>query len=666
MKELLFRHWVIAAAASFAIVSSLGACSSSKKNDPPADEDDGGTGGSGSGGDGGTGGEGGDPGSTSASGGSGSGGDSGSGGSGGGTTEAECMSRGDCDEDEYCDPFLDECVECLYDSQCANGQQCHRQACEPIVDCGNSLDCPDDQVCDTTRARCVECSTDEDCGDDAACENSLCVPIESCNNSLDCSGSLVCDTSRDRCVRCVSSNDCAGSGTSCYYNTCRLNCSSDTNCRGLGMLCDTSLGVCVNCVSGNDCPTAYHCFEGSCRLDVCEPGSSYCSGDVLYECNSAGSGYTATSCGSSQSCVEENDYEASCENWVCTPGETECDSSYENIIECSDDGLEIVDTVGCGDQICYQGACEDLVCPPSTYLCVDNERHYCYSDGMSSYVVEYCDQNNEFCNPESGDCEPLLCQPDQPACDGSIATTCNSTGDGYEEGGTDCEDTDQVCVAGGCADCNNTVLFLGDSDSYGNSVWVSAMTTAGLDVTQVDDGMTTYNGTPAADTFGAIIVHTAYEYSPTLPTAGQSAIADAQAAGTGVVIYELGGYAAANGYWTYMSSLALLSYSSSTSGYPTFTLTDTGHPIWDNLPTQWTATYNVYVSMGTLVNGGTSIAECDLCNPTSYSGSAVAVRNDGGGRIVHLANWGNYTQAYYDTNIVTLNTNAAQWASACK
>jgi hypothetical protein len=61
-----------------------------------------------------------------------------------------------------------------------------------------------------------------------------------------------------------------------------------------------------------------------------------------------------------------------------------------------------------------------------------------------------------------------------------------------------------------------------------------------------------------------------------------------------------------------------------------------------------------------------SIAECDLCNPTSYSGSMVAVRNNGGGRIVHLAHWGNYTGAYYDTNLVTLNTNSSLWASACE
>jgi hypothetical protein len=48
-----------------------------------------------------------------------------------------------------------------------------------------------------------------------------------------------------------------------------------------------------------------------------------------------------------------------------------------------------------------------------------------------------------------GDCIPLVCIPDAPACDGDWARWCNAAGTGYVPGGTVC-DSDESCEGGVC------------------------------------------------------------------------------------------------------------------------------------------------------------------------------------------------------------------------
>ena len=643
------------------------ACGGDSDGAKPSQSDAGGSGGDGgSAGNGGSGGSGGE--ATTAS--SGSGGEAGSGGTGGdgsggsageGNVEpVECEGDADCESiDMVCEPLQEQCVECLFDSDCGDDQVCRSRKCESIVECTNSLDCVDAaglEVCDTGLGRCVACVTSNDCLGTADCVNNTCRPYVPCQNSLDCPQRQVCSSSR--CVQCGSDADCSDDSR-CIANTCWRACSSDNDCTPLGQLCNLSGGHCARCLVHEDCPEAYHCSSGRCLADVCEGGSGHCDGSSLRSCRPAGDGYDTLYCGASQTCVDGT--EASCADWVCTAGQVECDASASSVITCADDGLSITSSTDCteDDQICYQGSCQDLACPPSMLFCDANTVQLCSADGLSSSLYQTC-LTTQYCSADSAGCQNQICVPDQPACNGRIATTCNSTGSGYLSGGTNCEDTDEACVAGECAECNPNVLLLGDTDTTGNAAMQAALETAGMTVTLVSSGVTSYAGTPAASGFGAVVVSTGSSYSSSMPEAGQTSIVSAHAAGTGYVTNEWASYQIYNGYNTSLAPLHLLQWLT-TSTASSFTLTSAGHPIWDGLDTTISTT-SVSVMTGTLVNGGMAIATCSVCT----DGNAVAVRDTTGGRLVHLAHAGNATSAYSDSNLLTMFVNAVQWAAACK
>jgi len=611
--------------------------------------------------------------STTDSGGSsvgGNGGSAGEGGSGGngGVPPIDCAEDADCENaGMVCDPLTELCVPCLFDDDCGAGERCDGTTCVDAVDCVTSGDCEGvsgTEACDTAAGHCVECVSASDCPGTADCIDQHCRAYRACDNSLDCPTPRVCDSSAGRCVQCVYSADCED-GLTCVSNTCRRTCSSDNDCTALGLLCDLNYGACSRCSSDSDCPGVYHCATGRCELDSCEAGSGYCEGNTLYSCNAAGSGYQATTCYSGTTCVEGA--QAICQEQICTPGATECNGANTALITCAEDGLSIESSTECGaDEICYQEECKVLACPPLEYFCEGNERRYCYSDGMSSYLAQTCSAGT-FCDPETAQCADLLCEPDAPACNSGIATTCNEAGDGYVDGGTDCSDTEEFCVNGECQECNGTVLFLGDDDTTGNAAIQTALENAGLVVTLMNSGVRDYTGTPAAAGFGAVLHHVGSLYSNSMAQAGQDSIVAAQAAGTGFVSNEWASYQQMSGYSTSLGPLTLLSYGTSTTSTATITLTSASHPIWDGVPTSFTPTIAVGVTYGLIVNSGVAIATCAGCDSSgTYSGAAVVVREGTGGRLVHFANSGNSSDAYLDANLLKLYVNAAQWATGCK
>ncbi|HEY3255955.1 MAG TPA: hypothetical protein VGJ91_18480, partial [Polyangiaceae bacterium] len=52
---------------------------------------------------------------------------------------------------------------------------------------------------------------------------------------------------------------------------------------------------------------------------------------------------------------------------------------------------------------------------------------------------------------EGGEGPGNVCAPDQPACEGNRATTCNANGTGYLAEGLKCS-SKQTCLAGACED----------------------------------------------------------------------------------------------------------------------------------------------------------------------------------------------------------------------
>lgn len=680
MHDALSVRWMSACLAGGLLLSAY-ACGGGGSDG----NDDGGSGGSGgSGGNGGdsAGGSAGENGSGGSDGGSGgtssttdsggttsTGGSAGDGGTGG-MPEIDCTEDADCENaDMVCDPLSEVCVGCLFDTDCGSGERCEGTACVDAVDCTSASDCDGvtgAEACDFASGHCVECVYPSDCPGTADCIDNQCRPYQSCSNSLDCPTPRVCNTSTARCVQCVSSVDCED-GLTCVSSTCRRECDSDNDCTSLGLLCDPSFGACSRCVTDSDCPGVYHCASGRCELDACEQGSGYCEGSGMYSCNSSGSAYQYTSCYYGTTCVEAE--QVTCEPWVCTPSTTECNGAATAVVTCSADGLSIESSIDCSetDQVCYQGTCQELECAPSMNFCDGDSIYTCAYDGLSSTLYSTC-PSGTFCDPNLAQCIDLLCEPDGPACNGTVATTCNAAGDGYLGGGTDCADTEEFCVDGECRECNGSILFLTDNDSTGNAAMQTALEDAGLVVNMIAGGVQTYTGTPAASDFGAVVYAPGTLYSSSMAQAGQDALVAAQAAGTGFVANELAAYQMNNlGANPTLVPLTLMDWVTSTTT-TSYTLTASGHPIWDGLPTTITIT-SQNASVGPLLNSGEVIATCLNCDSSgAYPGAGVIVREGTGGRLVSLNQWGNYTGSlfYTDANLITMFVNAAQWAAGCK
>jgi hypothetical protein len=103
------------------------------------------------------------------------------------------------------------------------------------------------------------------------------------------------------------------------------------------------------------------------------------------------------------------------------------------------------------------------MCQPNQAYCENRTLRICAPDGQSSTLLLTCGAN-QYCDAPTLSCQAGLCAPKQPACNGSIATTCNDDGSGYLAGGTNCNALlDRQCVLGSClcapnlADCDGNV-----------------------------------------------------------------------------------------------------------------------------------------------------------------------------------------------------------------
>ena len=192
--------------------------------------------------------------------------------------------------------------------------------------CKNSLDClrvtDGRTICARDIGLCVECVTADDCPPSHDCSRNRCVEFTSCRNSLDCAKGQVCDPGVKRCFECVMDADCSA-GEACSDHACRPSCRSDKDCTPLGLLCDLTHSACVNCATDDHCKSEEFCSAGNCVPDVCDAGSSRCTGDSVVSCNDRGDAFNAaTPCGARQTCVETGAH-AACEDWICTPDAVE-------------------------------------------------------------------------------------------------------------------------------------------------------------------------------------------------------------------------------------------------------------------------------------------------------------------------------------------------------
>ncbi|MEI9936596.1 MAG: hypothetical protein WDO69_05165 [Pseudomonadota bacterium] len=83
-------------------------------------------------------------------------------------------------------------------------------------------------------------------------------------------------------------------------------------------------------------------------------------------------------------------------------------------------------------------------CSPAGLYCRDNNIYSC--DPSGTELLYYpCALSGGYCIDGDWVCLEQVCKPNQPACNGSIATTCKADGSGTVPGGTNCALNNQTC-----------------------------------------------------------------------------------------------------------------------------------------------------------------------------------------------------------------------------
>lgn len=199
--------------------------------------------------------------------------------------------------------------------------------------------------------------------------------------------------------------------------------------------------------------------EGGAPNSICVPESRKCFGDALLVCDRTGSSSSTESCGAGTSCFEIAGV-GQCR--VCEPYSRRC-GDERNALVCAGDGTSWNTAVDCDvrGQRCYFGGCRSLSCRPGQAFCDESGMRLCDSTGTMHVLSASCDAG-QYCDSSSLSCEAGVCAPDQPACNATIATTCNADGTDFVAGGEDCDaQPGRQCIAGVClcrpglANCND-------------------------------------------------------------------------------------------------------------------------------------------------------------------------------------------------------------------
>ncbi len=415
-----------------------------------------------------------------------------------------CKNSLDCvdtPDTPICDPESGECVQCAGTEDCPLNADCTDNLCVSFTPCVTSKDCTD-QVCDKDAIKCVDCLSDDDCADSEQCLEQACVEVLECDSDKDCLDfDKLCDKDAGTCVECMDHPDCPGiyhcDATQCVLDVCvpgQSFCDGETvvGCNEIGngvelLAACTATQTCVQegqtatCLDWVCTPGPTYCLEnatvtcaddglsvtatepcgddfcvaGECKELVCVPSGSFCeeSGVSVGLCAADGLSFESAVCDPETYCEPDGDT-AACEPWKCEPTTAICDGNTATTCDALGSG-PVAEGTDCADKICHQGACKSLLCAPETSYCVEGVVTLCAPDGLSETPGQLCGAGT-WCSadPLAGTalCADQVCNPDLPACDGAVATTCNAQGSGYVEGGTDCTLEELSCFGGECKD----------------------------------------------------------------------------------------------------------------------------------------------------------------------------------------------------------------------
>jgi len=305
-----------------------------------------------------------------------------------------------CDDGDAC-TLGDQCIDGGCQGQepvvCDDGDPCTDDSCDPVAGCKieaaqDGTPCDDGEAC-TVGDKCVEgvCVLGSE-----ICECYADLDCDYLDDEDLCNGSIVCDMGKVPYFCKLDPGsivECPGSGTPCMVNQCD---SVTGSCKLASALDNTP------CDDGDPCTPESICTQGKCV------------GELL------------PACGIGDPCTGAGD---------CQVGQ-----------------ICLYDLPG---GYCTKGDCQGSGCPfGATCLLVEaGPLTACFLDCQAD---DDCRIDEGYqCTP-SGVCAcgKSLCEAGQPACNGSVATTCNACGSGYVEGGINCAADGKKCVDGQCQACD--------------------------------------------------------------------------------------------------------------------------------------------------------------------------------------------------------------------
>lgn len=292
------------------------------------------------------------------------------------------------------------------------------------------------------------CQVDSDCGVGKRCSDAVCV--EDIFGQAGADGEQAGAPGQPSPTGGAGGSDGADAG-----GTAGAAGEPHAECEPGARVCDgPSVKVCGNdatFVIGATCSLSQICSDGEC-LDIdCTPGSVFCGEGQILGCNEDGtSSDVVEKCALNQYCVEQG-HTAECSDTVCFPDSALCLGDVATVCKADGSGAE-PGGQNCAStgQLCQDGVCSDQTCEPGLKLCEHGDVYICVGGGAKAVLFTDCNAD-EVCDPELAACRKSICEPGKLGCDEKRVVTCNDLGTGWDQSGTDCASSSQICVAGSCA-----------------------------------------------------------------------------------------------------------------------------------------------------------------------------------------------------------------------
>jgi hypothetical protein len=216
------------------------------------------------------------------------------------------------------------------------------------------------------------------------------------------------------------------------------------------------------------CLPSQTCVDGACTESGCTPGTSYCRGAQVLQCDESGNGRSVETCAEGLRCLEAEGI-AECSEAACLSEQPMCDGNVATVCAADGSGPEAGGT-DCSEmmQSCVGGSCVDEGCTPSSKFCYAGDVYLCGAGGGSDATLLVDCDANQVCDGALGACRPKLCEPMAFGCDGTRVVRCNPYGSGIEQSDVDCAASGEVCVSGECHEqiCSPNGTFCEDGDVY--------------------------------------------------------------------------------------------------------------------------------------------------------------------------------------------------------